>query len=88
MSTDTGHAEDARRLLIVEDDALPQLFDVAGDPLEEVDLAAQEPEVVAELLARYAEECERLETDPIGPVPDATASPERERELRGLGYGR
>ncbi|MEE2938863.1 MAG: hypothetical protein VX460_00630, partial [Planctomycetota bacterium] len=67
---------------------LPRLHDVAADPLEEEDLAAREPEVVAELLARYAEECARLETDPIGPVPDATASPEQERELRGLGYGR
>ena len=92
-----GRADEERRSqavqsgswrLIVEDDALPRLFDVAADPLEEVDLAAQEPEVVAELLERYREECERLETDPIGPVPDATASPERERELRGLGYGR
>ena len=92
-----GRADEERRSqavqsgpwrLIVEDGTLPRLFDVAADPLEEVDLAAREPEIVAELLATYAEERERLETDPIGPVPDATASPERERELRGLGYGR
>lgn len=79
---------EGRWRLIVEQGKLPRLYDVEQDPLEQTDLAEREPDVVATLLARYAAEAERLETDPLEPVPDAASNAERDRELSALGYGR
>lgn len=56
----------------------PELYDLATDPFEQVDLAAQRPEVVRDLTAHY----DRWFDDAVG--PGAAAAPHGERVERYL----
>ncbi len=75
-----------RRLKLVEDRVQGRrwLFDFERDPDEEHDLAAQHPEIVAELAARLDALLEALDLEP-GSEPEPLDEEARER-LEALGY--
>ena len=58
-----------------------QLFDLVADPEEKKDVAAQHPEVIAQMAARHAEWSKTLA--PLGKVPKNTG----EREVIPGGHG-
>jgi arylsulfatase A-like enzyme len=73
------------RLLKRADDETGELYDRSLDPLEQRDLASEEPDVVARLgaeLTRYLEEGE----PPWGAAPDVELSESELEQLRALGY--
>ncbi len=74
------------RKVIALEGGRPELYDLAADPLERVDLAEQHPEIVAEML-RLLEETERAAPR----YPRTTRLPQPPSEallehLRGIGY--
>ncbi|MFM7052789.1 MAG: arylsulfatase, partial [Planctomycetota bacterium] len=52
-----------------------QLFDLATDPLETTDVAAQHPETVARLAAIAAREYSPSERQPLGDLDRTAAAP-------------
>jgi arylsulfatase A-like enzyme len=78
-----------RYRLIRADDGTTKLFDLASDPLEQVDLASQQPEVVERLLAELeaAKEAGRRRAELFGLARDVTLTPGVQEDLEKLGYG-
>jgi hypothetical protein len=77
---------DGRWRLVARTGERPRLYDLARDPRETTDVAAQHPEVLRALLRLHEE-------DKAAFPPDALAEqriekdPETERALDALGYG-
>jgi uncharacterized sulfatase len=64
------------KLLVNEDGSRPQLYDLSKDAAEKVNLAAQEPAAVERLKKMVLDWRKSL---PVGPVPEKTQAPRRER---------
>ncbi|MEW6071236.1 MAG: sulfatase [Planctomycetota bacterium] len=76
---------DGRWRLHLGEGQAPRLYDLAADPGEERDLAAEHPDVVAAMKERYAAFLARDAGESL-PGQTRALSAEEERILRGLGY--
>jgi len=61
------------------------LYDLSADPREQIDIAAAEPEITAELTAQMKGRL-RARGDPVAPRDRIDLDPEQKEELRALGY--
>jgi arylsulfatase A-like enzyme len=75
---------DGRWRLVAGPDGTPRLFDLAADPREEHDLAAEQGERVALLQRSHAELMRSAER--VAASPERVLSPEDEAILESLGY--
>jgi len=67
----------------------PSLFDVVADPLESKDIAAEHPEIVAEMVRalEHAKEIARERARLYGQSSGVALTPGIQDDLEGLGYG-
>lgn len=77
-----------RLKLILDGDGRAQLFDRSSDRREEMDLAVQEPELVARLRALAEAGRERVLKAARTAQPEPALDEQRESDLRALGYVR